>query len=369
VRKALAIAWKEALALARDPEFLVLQLVYPIFGLVVFGGLFSVTVSGIRVAVEDRDATPETRRFVRELEGSGYFRAAPSDPGARALERSEAAVRLSLGPGVGRDARRGRTPRVSLELDGTDLATARAAESYVLAAAGALARPERAPRSERPSARWETSVATWFNPGLRDADYFLPAILAIVAFGAPVILTSLSLVRERRTGSWVAMRLVPAGDLALFVGKLLPYLVEALVVAACAFAVARLGFDMPLRGPLGPLALATFLYALTGVSLGVVIFALSADEDSAWQYIQLYVLVPALVLSGGIYPLASLAPAVRAASCLSPIRWYLELVRASCLKGADLAVIARPLAALFAFACLTVVFAVTLLRRARLGEA
>jgi ABC-2 type transport system permease protein len=258
---------------------------------------------------------------------------------------------------------------MSLELDGTDLAAARAAESYVLDSAASLERPERAPRSARPVARFEPSVVTWFNPELRDGDYFLPSILAMLAFCAPVVLTALSLVRERRTGSWVAMRLAPVSDLALFTGRLLPYLVEGLVVTATALAVARFAFDLPFRGGALLLAVVTCFYTLTGVSFGIVIFSISPDEDSAWQYIQLFVLVPSLVLSGAIYPLASLSRPVQALSCLSPIRWYLELLRGSCLKGAGLEDLSRPVVAIVVFACSTVLLALTLLRRARQVEA
>jgi ABC-2 type transport system permease protein len=364
MRRALAIAWKDLLCLARDPEFLILQLLYPIFGLVVFGCVFSVTVRGIRLEVRDLDATPASRRFVRELEASGYFRATERE----SFDGGDAPAILTLGAGIGRDVRRGRAPSMSLELDGTDLASARAAESYVLGSAASLERPERAPRSARPVARYEPSVVTWFNPELRDPDYFLPSVLAILALGSPAVLTALSLVRERRTGSWVAMRLAPVSDLALFTGRLLPFMLEGLVVAATTFAVAHFAFDLPFRGGALLLAAVTFMNTLTGVSFGIVIFSISQDEDSAWQYIQLYVLVPALVLSGAIYPIASLSRPVQVLSCFSPIRWYLEFVRGSCLKGAGLEDLARPVVALVAFACLTVVFALTLLRRARQVE-
>jgi ABC-2 type transport system permease protein len=354
--------------LARDPEFLAIQLIYPVIVLIVFGLVFSVTARELPIAVRDLDGSPSARRLVHDLVQSGYFKTIQTGTPERAFDRGEASVLLTIPPTAEKRIRRGHDPNLSFELDGADFAAARAAEDYLRTAPDLIRRPNREARSGRQGAGFAPSIVDWFNPEARDTDFFVPSVIALIVFGAPVIFTSLALVRERRRGTWVAMRLAPVSAVELYLGRLFPYLVESTFVAATAFGAARIVFGLPLRGDGGLVAAMTVVYALTGVTFGIVIASVSNDEDTAWQYIQLYVLSPALVLSGAIYPLASQPRLVQVLSFFSPIRWYLEFVRGSCLKGATLDELATPVGALCAFAAGMVLLALFLLARDRRAE-
>jgi ABC-2 type transport system permease protein len=363
VRRALAVARKELCFLLRDPAFLALQLAFPTIFLLLFGFTFSAVVKRVPVAVADLDRSSESRALLREMASSAYFELAPSDRPTSALARGEALAALEIAPGFGRDVRRGQGPELQLILDGSDLVSVRAAQGYVDSLEKVMA--SRASLAPAPQPALQISAVTWFNPELSDALFFVPGVVALLLCGVPTILSSLTLIREKELGTWDALRSTPLTDVELLAGKLLPYLLQALVLATALLAVALTVLKVPFRGSVGVVAGASALFVITNIAAGAIISAVSAAQDAAWRWICLAVLMPGIVLSGFIYPITSLPPAARAASRAFPVRTYLEVLRGALLKGADAQVLAPQLFTLGAFCLGALLLAVLVVRRAR----
>jgi ABC-2 type transport system permease protein len=358
VRRLLVVAAKELRLLARDRLFLFITLAFPVALLFVFGTLFSTRPTGIRVAVRDLDGSSESRRLVRDLTATPDFVLEPSSSPEAALAAGRALLGIVIPPDFGRRIAGGRGAEVGLFVDGTDLVAARAVEGYLEAFGASVARePARAgPRAD---------AVAWFNPERRDPIFLIPGVIAIVLFCGPVIFTSLSLVREKSSGTWDALAATPIGDAALLAGKLLPFLVQMSIIAAIVIAVSCAAFHVPFRGAAPVLAAATVAFIMSGIGLGATFSALSPDEDFVWYYISLFVLLPCLTLSGFIYPLSSMPPAARVLARLFPLSHYLDLVRGVLVRGAGARDVAPEAAAIAGFAAAALTLAVLCLRRAR----
>jgi ABC-2 type transport system permease protein len=353
MRRVLAVAKKELRQLQRDPIFLLLQLLFPALALLVFGSLFSVTLHKLPVSVLDLDDSLASRQLLRQLDATDYFSISPRQKPSDALEDGSSLAALEIAPRFAR----GREAGLQVLVDGSDGA-ARAADGYL----------ERFLREVPPHPPRETariSTVTWFNAERRDADFFVPGVVALILFAAPVIFTGLSLVREKEQGTWESLCAVPVGDLELLAGKLFPYVLHALLLSLVLLSVAHSVFQVPMRGSLPLLVEGTALFALIGVGFGGVLSSLSPDENTVWRRIQIFVLLPGFVLSGFIYPISSMPEAAQLASRLFPIRAYLELLRGVMLKGADAEALSGQLHMLEAFAVGMLATSVFLLGRSR----
>lgn len=353
------MARKEVRFIARDPQLLVLQLAFPPLLLLVFGWTLSASVKEVRIGVADRDGSANSRALLRELTSTPYFPAVSVERGERALADGTAMGALDIRPGFAREISRGRRPPVQLLLDGSDVASVRAAQSYL----DAFER-EMAARLE-PSVRPPVALLTWFNPASLDAHYFVPGVLALLVFAFPAVLSALSIVREKEGGTWAALSAAPIGDGDLLFGKLAPYFVQALAMSGLILLVGFLVFGLPFRGSALLFLAGTLAFVVASVALGGVISTLAASEEDAWLYICLIVLLPAFVLSGFIYPLSSMPEPARIASAAFPVRFYLEFIRGVLLKGAGLEALRVQLGALIGFAALATLAAAVLLRRSR----
>jgi ABC-2 type transport system permease protein len=358
---------KEARLMRRDLAFLLTQLVFPPLLLFVFGSVFSITLRHLPVAVQDLEDTPASRRLVRQLTATGYFKASTTSHPGESLDRGDSMAALAIPFGYHRKLARGQDPEIAALVDGSD-GSARSAQGYLagLASRRAAPVPGDATPDHEPAA--SVSVATWYNAEQNDAAFFVPGVIALILFGLPAIFTSNSIVREKVSGTWTVLGAAPVGDLTLLAGKLLPYLVQSALVTAIVLVQSRMVFHVPFLGPLAPLLAGTFMFIVAGIGVGGVISSISSDETAAWRFVLIFVILPSLVLSGFIYPLSSMPGAVQVLSRLFPVRPYLELLRAVLLKGASTELVAPQLETLAAFAGGTILLALVLLESSRRPE-
>ncbi len=356
---AVAVFTKELRLLRRDPQLLFLQLVMPVIVLVVFSSLFTITLRKVSVAMVDRDGTAAARQVTRELRDSPYFDVQQGERAESALDSGADLAVVSVPEGYGR---RGRgTQPLQVLVDGTGSA-AGAAQGYLEAFTDNIGAVE--PSSMRPAADAVTAT-TWFNPERADSTFFLPGIIVLVLFCGPAVYCATSLVREKETGTWSMLAASPIGDWELIFGKLAPYILQAALQATLLFVVARFVFHLPFRGSDGLVALSTFLFILASIALGTLFAAVSSTEGGVWRFVQVFLMLPGLVLSGFIYPITSLPAPAQFLSRLFPARSYLEVLRGVLLKSADADAMQPQLLTLagFAFGCLFL--AVIFLRRSR----
>jgi ABC-2 type transport system permease protein len=367
MRSALAVGHKELRQIVRDRRSLGITLVFPAFVLMLFGYALNWDIRHVTLGVDDRDRSPESRALVAAFVASGYFDlAAIVDSDAelqRLMDRNEARAVLVIPPGLSRELRGGTPAAVQILLNGDNANTATTVVGYALAIVQAesarLATGPGAPRM--PLLRVETRI--WYNPQLRSTLFLVPGLIAYIAMLTAVVSTALSIVREKERGTMEQVRMSPLGAFPFVVGKTIPYFVLSLVSAIGIVLVAMLLFGLPMRGSWLLLLVSLALFLTGALGLGLLISSLADTQQVAFQMALLSSFLPTLMLSGFIFPIASMPAALQAITYIVPARYFLAALRGIVLKGVGLTVVWSDLAALALFAGAVLALAAIRLRR------
>ena len=335
IRRTLAIAVKELLQLRRDPRTAFSLFGVPIALLLLYGYALSFDVQHIRLAVVDQDGTRASRDVAAALLESGYFDLVAQLRDPRALDRmfddgrAQAAVVIPASYGSDLAARRPTT--LQFVLDGADSQTATTILGYARQILGALSPVVRTRAGAAPLA---PVPLVWYNPDLSSARFLVPGLLAFILMVTSVIATALAVVREKERGTMESLRATPLLAIELLVGKTVPYLLLASGATAATLAIARVLFDVRVRGSLLWLAAVTLLFLAVSLGWGVLVSTLADTQQVAFQVGLLSSMLPTFILSGFIFPISSMPPAMQVITHLFPARYFLTALREIVLKGA-----------------------------------
>ena len=327
---------KEVRQLFRDPRTKRVIFAAPVIQLILFGYAVNTDVRNVATAVVDHDRSAASRALIEAFTASGYFSVVErSDRAAdlgRALDQGRAVVGLEIPPRYGADQRAGRGPVVQMIVDGTNSNTATVAQGYAVKIAQQMsARVATMAGAPRPPPI-DLRARAWFNPSLESRVYNVPAVIGVIVLLMCLLLTALAVVREREVGTLEQLLVSPLTASELMLGKTLPVAGIAIMQLGLVTAVALLWFDIPMRGSVPALLLAAVLFILAGLSFGLFISTISATQQEAFLSMFLF-LLPAIILSGFLYPIDTMPLAFRHLTLLNPLRHFLEIVRALFLKG------------------------------------
>lgn len=354
---------KELRQVFRDSRMLRIIFVAPIMQLVIFGYAVSTDVRHTSTFVVDLDASQLSRELVQTLMASGYFRLVgtsrqPAEM-LKALEHGDATVGLEIPVGFARSLESAEGATLQLVLDGTNSNIATIARGYAERiiqtwSLGKLRQGFVAPVELRERA--------WYNPELASRNYNVPAVVGIILMLVCLLLTALAVVREREIGTLEQLMVSPLTPLELIAGKSIPFALIGIVDLIVVTGVARLWFGVPFAGNLALLFVASVLYLMSGLGLGLLLSTISKTQQEAFLASFLF-FMPIMLLSGFMFPVSSMPEAFQWLTWLNPVRHYLEIVRAVFLKGAGVLDLWRPLAALVLLGAGLLGFAATRFRK------
>jgi ABC-2 type transport system permease protein len=369
VRKILAVARKEFRQIVRDRLTLMTLLFVPAFFLLLYGYALNFDIRHVRLAVDDRDGSAASRSLVSAFVNSGYFdlvanvdavfdsaasRGEGRDRSAlptatRLMDRNEVRLVLVVPSGFARALRTGQSAPVQVLLNGDNANTATTVMGYALTIIRSeSARQAPAVPGSGPVLSVEPRV--WYNPELRSALFLVPGLIAYIAMITAVVSTALSIVREKERGTMEQVRMAPLGAATFVAGKTIPYFAVSLMSALGIIVTAMVLFGMPMRGSWLLLLVALSLFLVGALGLGVLISSAADTQQVAFQAALLVSFLPTLMLSGFIFPIASMPQFLQIVTYAVPARYFLVALRAIVLKGAGLHVYWPALVALALFA-------------------
>ena len=369
VAKTVAVAIKELHQIARDRRTLLILLFVPAFFLLIYGYALNFDLRHIKLAVQDNDRSSASRELVSSFVNSGYFDLSeevlsPADI-TRVIDRDTARAVLVIPGRFGADAAAGRPVSVQVIVNGDNANTATTVVGYALGIVAALsARYEvqaRLGSAEGPLLSLEPRV--WYNPELRSALFLVPGLIAYIAMLTAVVSTALSVVREKEAGTMEQVRMSPIGPLAYVLGKTAPYFVISLAAAMGVVVLSMALFDLPMRGSWIVLIGAVSLFLVGALAFGVLISTIAETQQVAFQVALLTSYLPTLMLSGFIFPIASMPVVLQGVTYIVPARYFLVMLRSILLKGLGPAAFWQDLVALAVFASLMLALASVRLRR------
>ena len=337
---------KETRHILRDRQTLAVLLALPFVMVLLFGSAIRTDVDGVRTVVVAPPGDARAAELARAVGATPALRlvaVVASEAEVEPLLRAgRADVALVLPPGFARRLAAGRAEVLVLS-DGINPSYAQTAASYVRAVVVGWAA-----RGGAPPVR--LSVRMRFNPTLASAHLFVPGLLAFVLTLVSALMTAISLAREKERGTLEVLLVSPLRPVQIVVGKVAPYLALAFVNALTALGVAVAVFGVPVRGSLALLLLATLVFVLASLALGVLIATRVPDQRTAMMGVLLGLLLPTLALTGFIFPIASMPEWLQPVTRVVPATWYLLVARGVMLKGVGLAVLWQELLVLTAMA-------------------
>ncbi len=333
---------KEFIQVFRDPKMKGVIFVMPILQVLVFGYAVTTDVKHVPTAVYDLDNSVVSRELVARFIRSGYFDVVEyvddEDRIRQLIDHGKINVALRMNRGFGEDLRGGRVAHLQLIIDGTDSNTAGIVLDYAGKITGEFSEQvliNRFTRLKGPAqepGRAELQTRAWFNDNLESRNFYVPGVIAIVVMLITLMLTSMAVVREKEIGTMEQIMVTPITPAEFILGKTVPF---ALIGFADVIGVTLIGvfwFGVPIRGSLLLLFVATTLYLMTTLSVGLFISTVSQTQQQAMMS-TFFFYFPAVLLSGFMFPIANMPEIVQWLTYLNPLRYFLVIVRGIFLKG------------------------------------
>jgi len=341
LRRILALVVKEFLALMKEPRSRFIIIGPPIIQMLVFGYAATYDLSNVPYATYDEDRSAASRELLADFAGSPTFRLAASidhhDDIRELIVRRDVLLVVHVGPNFARDALLGRGGAVQIVLDGRNSNTALIALGY----ARQIVETFSARWAQRhglglPPARLEP--VAWYNPNLRSRWFFVPGVVAMLTLVVTVLVTGLSVAREREQGTFDQLLVTPLRPGEILLGKALPGFLIGIGEATVVILMAVLWFRVPLVGSLAVLYAGVAVFLACAVGVGLMISSLAATMQQGLLGAFLF-LVPSVILSGFTTPIANMPPLVQKLTLLNPLRYFLAILRGVFLEGTPLSLL------------------------------
>jgi ABC-2 type transport system permease protein len=342
---------KEFLQLKQDHKMIPVIFVAPVVQVLVFGFAVNTDVTLVPTVLVDQDQTAASRDLVARFVRSSYFELvgdeARADDVDRWLVTGRAQMALVIPRGLGDALASGRVGRLQIVADGTDASSASVALGYAGALVQGLGAEIQVQRLREASASGSAAAAgqvrllprVLYNPDLRSRWFYVPAVLAMILMIMTMLLSAMGVVREKEIGTLEQLIVTPIRPWQLLVGKLTPFAVIGLVQMCLAAGVTVFGFGVPIRGSFLLLVGLTMLFILNTLGLGLLVSTLVQNQQQAMMGAVFGAMVPMLYLSGLIFPIENMPPAIQAVTYAIPLRYYAEIIRGVFLRGSGISVL------------------------------
>jgi len=335
------IARKEFRHILRDPRSLIIAILMPIMMTFLYGYAINLDIKNIKLAILDFDRTSESRELTSGFYNSGYFILPSDEPSItdpEKLLRSGAANSvLIIRPGFSEAVRNFADFRLGMLIDGSDANLAAASASYSSIVLKRFMEKRLPYGTIIPGV--ELAPRILYNSDLKSSHFFVPGLIAVILMMISALLTSITIAREKETGTMEQLLTTPVAPREIIIGKVLPYIALGLIDGFLVLAFAMIVFGVPFAG--SPLLMLFFgiIYIFAALSLGILISTLVATQQVAMMLALLVTVLPSVMLSGYIFEIKNMPVAMQYLTYLIPARYFILIIRGIMLKGSDLTVL------------------------------
>lgn len=363
-----ALIRKETWQVFRDPSSIIVGIVMPMILLVLFGYGLSFDVKNVPVAIVMEENSAEARGAASGFELSEYFSAREVKTMAEAermlLSRTVNAI-VRIPPDFARRMEQGNA-EIQVLVHGTDANTARISLGYAQGAIATWMAREAALGRVTAAPPVDVENRMWFNDANNSSYFLVPGLVVLVMTLIGALLTALVVAREWERGTFEALFVTPVRSTEILLGKTVPYFVLGMLGLALSIAGAKLLFHVPIRGSLTLLVIASMLYLIVALGIGLLISSATKSQFVASQITIIVTFLPAMMLSGFMFDIRSMPVVIQALTHVFPARYFVSILQTLFLAG-DIWPVILPNAAMLAFmATLLIALAIRATRK-RIG--
>lgn len=367
-----AITRKEFLQVRRDPRSLLIALFMPIMLLGLLGYGVRLDAKHVPIYVFDRDGSQDSQALLKRFQASEYFALdrVVNDYGeiTAAIDAGRCKLALVVPPDFARRLHDGGGVAVQAIVDATDDNTANLAIGYATTVVGGFSQDVQLDWMRRQglpgrSPSLSVDFRTWYNEELESRNFIIPGVVALVMTLVGALLSSLTIAREWERGTMEQLVSTPVTAREIMIGKLIPYFLIGLVDATLCVVVGIGWFQVPFRGTVATLFVATALFLTVVLGIGFMISVAIPNQLGASSIAILVTLLPTNLLSGFAFPIDQMPAPIRAITYLVWGRYYVTILKAVFLKGSGLRALTEPLLALVIYATVVGILATRAFRK------
>jgi ABC-2 type transport system permease protein len=337
----IALTRKELLAVLKDPRTRLSIILPPIIQCLIYGYVATYDLNAVSYAVFDKDRSAVSRELLAGLDGSGVFqRVANLNREAdirRMIDEQRALLVIQLEQDFARRLISGQPADVQIIADGRNSNTAGIAIGYVNTIVESFNARWRADHEQgAPPIRLTTRA--WYNPNLETRWHMIPALLGMLTLLETILLTGLSVAREREQGTFDQLLVTPFRPAEIMVGKAVPPMLVGILQATLVLLVAQLWFQIPFAGSFVTLYVALTVFLLAASGIGLLLSSVAATMQQAMLY-SFMMIMPFALLSGFTTPISSMPELLQYFTLINPLRYAIEMAHRVYLEGAGLALL------------------------------
>jgi len=360
MKQFIAFVIKETKHILRDKRTMLILFGMPVVMMLLFGFAITTDVKNVRTVVVTSEMSPRTQQAVERLAHSEYFiitQTVNTPQEAERLIRCQKAD-MSLTPSPSPKGEGSSNPQWQIMVDGSDPNMAQQWTNY---AQSILSQPADGKHYSLPSTFGEgQGVRLLYNPQMRSAYNFVPAIMGMLLILICAMMTSISIVREKEKGTMEVLLVSPVRPLMVIIAKAVPYLVLAFGILITILLMARFVLGVPVAGSLFSILAVSTLYILLALSLGLLISNVAQTQLVALLMSAMVLLMPVVMLSGMIFPVESMPQVLQWLAAVVPPRYYIEAMRKLMIMGVGISEVAHEVAVM---AAMTVVLLAIALKK------
>ena len=333
-----AFMTKEVRHILRDRQTLTVLLLMPLIQVVLFGYALRSDVRDVRLAIVDPSPDYATLALRDRFQAARRFRIVATEKSMAGVEplfrKGLADLAISFEPQFAAQLESGEPARVLVAVDASDPNTGSTMQAY--ARAVILSYEQELGAKGAQPVRIAPEVRMRFNPTLESVNLFVPGLIALVLTLVSALMTAISLSREKERGTLEILLVSPLRPWQIIVGKVFPYLGLAFANVITALVAAWLVFNVPFRGSITLLLLESIVYSMVSLAIGVLVASLTPSQRVAMLVALLATMLPSTLLSGMVFPIASMPMPLQVLSNIVPARWFIVIARGIMLKGVGL---------------------------------
>lgn len=346
---------KETNHIFRDPRTLLIIFIMPIIQLVMFGYAMNMEIKNIKLAVYDHNNSTISKDLINCFKASDTFVVSyPATP-ERLLDglffSRQYAAAIMIPKDFEQDMTRNKKAEIQLIIDASDPNQANLIKAYCT---GVVSRFNKLEGISPIDVR----ASVLYNPDLKSSYFFVPGLIAMILVMVSALLTSIAITREKELGTMEQILVSPIRSHEIVIGKVLPYILLALLDALFILIVGMVLFGVPFRGSFVVFLGFTLLYVLTALSLGLLVSTVAQTQQVAMMMALTMTMLPTIMLSGFIFPIASMPKALQLLTYLVPARYFLQIIRGIMLKGNEFNQLIQPMLALITMTVVMLALAV-----------
>ena len=337
-----AIAKKEFYHLIRDFRSLYLAFIIPILLILIFGYALSLDVDNVKTVVVDYDKTELSRDFIRTLDASSYFNVIQHLSNTAAvtgyLDQGRTTMAIIIPPDWTRDIKADRETPLQVLLDGSDPNFAGISRGYITAFVERynldrlidfLSRHGK----EKINPPVEARIRVWFNEDLESRNFIVPGIIAIIIMIVGAMLTSLVIAREYENGTMETILSLPIRAGEFLTGKAIPYFLIGIADVLVAVFMGQALFGIVMRSNFWLMVLASSLYLLVALSLGLLISIVTKSQLVANILAVLITYLPSLLLSDFVFPVVNMPTVLQLITYVVPATYFIDILNGLYLRN------------------------------------